>query len=183
MVWIIVGLALVLAFGPVMYFLPTRRERRLADMRLEARRQGLIVELKPVRKLDPAPEERVSAGGERRLPVHDSVSYALPLRSRLEQIRPWRLLRSTRDGWSFDDDMPAPGDRQLLEHLQALLQGLPQDSVALELSGATLACYWLERFPADGDSVKALKVSLAAIAAKLAEVDAELTRALLGPDA
>ena len=183
MVWIIVGLALVLAFGPVLYFLPTRRERRLADMRLEARRQGLMVELKPVRKLDPEPQERVSAGGAHRLPVHDSVSYALPLRAGLERIQPWRLLRSARDGWLFDADMPEPGEYGLLVRLAPLLRGLPDDCVALELGAGTLACYWLERYPANTDTVRALRVSLAAIAGKLAEIDAALTQESGQPDA
>lgn len=183
MVWIIVAFALVLAFGPVLYFLPTRRERRLAAIRLEARRQGLVVELKAVRKLDAAPEERVSAGGERRAPVHDSVSYALPLRAGLERIRPWRLLRSEQHGWQIDSDLPEPPEPTLLAELRLLLDDLPDDAVALELGGAILACYWLERFPADGDTVEALKVSLAAIARKLAAMDAELTRERFDPDA
>ena len=173
LVWIIIVLALAIAFGPVLYLLPTRKDRRLAAMRLEARRQGLVVELRPVRKLDAAAEERVSAGGEHRSPVHDSACYKLPLRANLERIRPWRLLKSERDGWVFDIEWAMPPEPDLLPGMLPLMRNLPEDAVAVEWDGASLACYWLERFPADGDTVKALKTSLSVIGERLTAMDAE----------
>ena len=175
MVWIIIVLVLALAFGPVLYLLPTRKDRRLAAMRLEARRQGLLVELKPVRKLDSEADERVTAAGERRAPVHSSVVYAMPMRSRLDQVRPWRLLSSERRGWQFDTEFEAQPIPELLPALSPHLESLPDDSVALEFAGGALACYWLERFPADTGTVKGLKTTLAAIGERLIELDAELT--------
>ena len=182
LVWIIIILVLAVAFGPVLYLLPTRKDRRLAAIRLEARRQGLVVELKPVRNLDASAEERVSAAGERRSPAHASVAYSLTLRRNLEQLEPWRLLKSARAGWSFDPDMAIPPEPDLLPRLLPLIGGLPDDSVALEFGGRNLACYWLERFPADGDAVKTLKESLVAIAEQLTGIDAEIARRLLDAD-
>ena len=173
MVWIIVGFALALVIGPVLYFLPTRKERRIAAIRLEARRQGLVVELKPVRKLDADADERVTAGGERRCPVHDSVAYILPLRQTFERMPPWRLLKSERSGWVLDDERGVPPESDLAARLPSLMRGLPGDTVAVEFGGGTLACYWLERHPADSDTVRALKTALVALAEKLAEIDAE----------
>ena len=54
--------------------------------------------------------------------------------------------------------------------------------MALEFGGRHLACYWLERFPADGDAVKTLKESLVAIAEQLTGIDAEIARRLLDAD-
>lgn len=180
MVWIIIALALALAFGPVLYLLPTRKDRRLAAMRLEARRQGLSVELKPVRKIDARADERVTAAGEARSPVHSSVAYAMTMRSALDQVRPWRLLRSQRHGWRFDTEFEALPGPELLPVVEPHLQHLPDDSVALEYGGGTLACYWLERFPADAGTVRTLKTTLGAIGETLSALDAELTERLSG---
>ncbi len=174
--WIIILLALGLVIGPVLYLMPTRKDRRLAALRLEARRCGLVVELRSVRNLDARADELVSAGGERRAAVHASVSYAMPLRARLQHLGPWRLLRSDRSGWQFDSEREAPGEPDVLPALRPLLPGLPDDAVALELDGGRLACYWLERYPADGEAVRALRAALAAIGEELIAMDEELTR-------
>ena len=176
--WIIILLALGLVIGPVLYLMPTRKDRRLAALRLEARREGLVVELKSVRNLDARADELVSAGGERRAPVHASVSYAMPLRARLEHIGPWRLLRSERTGWQFDSERDVPADPDVLPELRPLLPRLPNDAVALELDGRRLACYWLERFPADREVVRALKTTLVEIGEELIAIDEQLTRRL-----
>ena len=180
--WIVILLALGLVIGPVLYLMPTRKDRRLAVIRLEARRCGLVVELRSVRNLDAPAEERVSPGGEPRAPVHASVSYAMPLRARLEHLGPWRLLRSERTGWQFDSEREAPRGPDLLAKLRPHLPALPVDAVALELEGGRLACYWLERFPADGDTVRALKAALAAIGEELIALDEDLTRRLTETD-
>ena len=180
--WILVLLALGLVMGPVLYLMPTRKDRRLAALRLEARRCGLVVELRPVRNLDARADELVSAGGERRAPVHASVSYAMPLRARLVHLGPWRLLRSQRTGWQIDPEREVPAGPDVLPQLSPLLPGLPDDAVALELDGGRLACYWLERFPADGEAVGALRAALVAIGEKLIAMDEELTRQLAETD-
>ncbi len=182
LVWIIIVLVLAIAFGPVLYLLPTRKDRRLAAMRLEARRQGLVVELAPVRKLEADADERVSAGGVRRSPVYDSLRYALPLGATPPRMRAWRLLRSARSGWVFDMELAPPPGPELLAEILPYTRGLPDDAVALEWDGTALACYWLERFPANGDTVKALKTSLAGVGARLAAMDAKPARRQCDPD-
>ena len=58
MVWIIIIVVLLVAFGPVLYLLPTKKDRRLAALRQQARLVGFVVELKPVRKLNPDARDR-----------------------------------------------------------------------------------------------------------------------------
>ena len=99
----------------------------------------------------------------------------MPLRARLQHLGLWRLLRSERTGWQFDSEREAPGERDILPALRPLLPGLPDDAVAQEVEGGRIACYWLERLPADGEAVKALRAALAAIGEELA-MDEELTR-------
>ena len=83
MEWLLIGLLLLAAVGPAFYFMPSKKDRRLARMRQQAHLEGLSVQLAEVRKLNPQAAERVSSGGEVRTPVYATAAYALPLRRRL----------------------------------------------------------------------------------------------------
>ena len=166
---IIVGV-LIVAFGPILYVLPSKKDRRLAALRAEARRLGLTVELKPVRNPDAAAEDRVTAGGRPRAPMHASARYALTLDRMPNEASPWRLLRSAR-GWIADEGMDLPAG--WLGQLQPLVETLPDDVVAVDFGGRDLGCYWLER-PASGiDAVAKLKGSLASIGERVAALSVE----------
>ena len=166
---IIVGV-LIVAFGPILYVLPSKKDRRLAVLRAEARRLGLTVELKPVRNPDAAPAERVTAGGRPRAPMHASARYALTLDRMPGAASPWRLLRSA-SGWIADEGMDLPAG--WLGQLQPLIEALPGDVVAIDFRGHDLGCYWLER-PASGiDAVAKLKRSLASIGERVAALSVE----------
>ena len=161
---IIVGV-LAVAFGPILYMLPSRKDRRLAGLRAEARRLGLTVELKPVRNPDAAAEERVTAGGQLREPMHGSARYALALDRLPDAASPWRLLRSAR-GWVADEgtDLPAGW----LAGLQPLIDALPADVVAVDFDGRSVGGYWLERPTSETDAVAKIKGLLAAIGRQVA---------------
>ena len=178
MTWIVIFLALVVAFGPVLYLLPTRTDRRLAALRGEARRQGLVVELRPVRKLNATADERVSAGGRVRSPTHKSVVYGLPLRRALRHVGPWRLLRSAADEWVFDSEHPVPDSQGPPSTLSSFFAALPDDTVAVEYADRRVSCYWLEKFPADGETVESLKTALTRLSEHLLAKDAELAERL-----
>ena len=166
---IIVGV-LIVAFGPILYVLPSKKDRRLAGLRAQARRLGLTVELKPVRNPDAAAVERVTAGGRPRAPMHASARYALTLDRMPDAAPPWRLLRSAR-GWIADEGMDLPAG--WLGQLRPLIETLPDDVVAVDFSGRDLGCYWLER-PASGiDAVAKIKASLASIGGRVAALRAE----------
>ncbi len=166
---IIVGV-LIVAFGPILYVLPSKKDRRLAGLRGEARRLGLTVELKPVRNPDAVAVERVTAGGRPRAPMHASARYALTLDRMPNEAPPWRLLRSAR-GWIADEGMDLPAG--WLGQLRPLIETLPDDVVAVDFGGRDLGCYWLER-PASGiDAVAKLKGSLASIGERVAALSVE----------
>ena len=166
---IIVGV-LIVAFGPILYVLPSKKDRRLAALRGEARRLGLTVELKAVRNPEAAAVERVTAGGQPRTPMHATARYALALDQMPGAAPPWRLLRSAR-GWIADEGMDLPAG--WLGQLQLLIETLPDDVVAVDFGGRDLGCYWLER-PASGiDAVAKLKGSLASIGERVAALSVE----------
>lgn len=166
LIWLLVLAALALAFGPILCFLPSKKDRRLAALRAEARRQGLRVELQPVPKLDAGADERVTAGGRQRSPTHPSVCYWLALPPAIEPLDPWRLLRGP-GGWAADADRPPPPP-DLAVRLLPLFDKLPDDAVAVEQRGQSLGCCWLESFPAGIETVASLKAALADMAKELA---------------
>ena len=166
---IIVGV-LIVAFGPILYLLPSRKDRRLAALRAQARRLGLTVELKPVRNPDAAAAERVTAGGQLRAAKHASARYALALDRMPGAAPPWRLLRSAR-GWIADEGTALPAG--WLGPLRPLIETLPDDVVAVDFDGRSVGCYWLERPASTTDAVVGLKGSLASIGGQLAALSAE----------
>ena len=179
MVWIIIVVVLLVAFGPVLYLLPTKKDRRLAALRQRARLLGFVVELKPIAKLNPDARDRVTAGGQLRTPRHDSVAYTLGLRSKLEHLRPWRLLRGAGspaplDGWVLDEDAFENRAVDYLETFQLLFAQLPGDTVAVELGVRTLTCYWLEQYPADEATVDALHAAMVEFGKRLTIREAQI---------
>ncbi|MDE0419829.1 MAG: hypothetical protein OXK76_02940 [Gammaproteobacteria bacterium] len=105
LVWLVIGIVLVAAIGPVFWLLPSKRDRAQGEMRAAARQAGLVVELATVPKVDARPEERVSAGGKARDAKEDCAAYRLALPRRLEYAPRWLLVKSDRenrylDGWT-----------------------------------------------------------------------------------
>jgi hypothetical protein len=74
---IIVGV-LLLAIAPLMWVLPSRRERDLAALREAARKLGFTLQVTEVDHPSPTAEEQVSASGRMRRPMLPCVAYRLP---------------------------------------------------------------------------------------------------------
>ena len=151
MTWIIIGIVLVAAFGPVLWLMPSKKDRRLTAIRGCARQEGLLVELRRIPKVNPEAFERVSAGGRIKQPVVECAAYMLPLAQKLAHLPQWRLLRdetseSPRTGWTFDAESPSQTEylAETLAIFDAALCKLPADVLAVEVSFRTLAFYWLE---------------------------------------
>jgi hypothetical protein len=180
-VWIVIVLIMVVAFGPLLWLMPTPRERRLASLRQSAYGLGMRVELGRLPSVDPMPEQRVSAGGRALDTTRACAAYLHPLPRRLRHLPPARLLRgdhgvAARPGWSFErggkPDHPALG--RALAAVAATLDAMPEDAVALEWRRHDIGAYWLESPGATVENVQNLAGLLAAAGAALCEVDAGL---------
>lgn len=181
MTWLIIIVILIVAFGPIMWLVPSKRDRRLAAMRQQARQEGLLVEMRRLPKAGAAPEERVTAGGRVLEPVHELAVYQRPLQRRLRHLPTWRLLRGGPgiegpSGWAFEI-----GRKPQHKHLDAALQALrptfarlPGDVLALECEERALGAYWLERPPSGPAEVSALADTLTSGARALEALDAAL---------
>ena len=187
MTWLLIILVLVVAFGPVLWLIPSKRDKRLSAMRSRARSEGLIVEMRRIPKPDPAPEERVSAGGKVRDPVIECASYGLPLPRGLKYLPSWRLVRRAPDDgpdpfadWQYDLRAKGEGREFLDEMLKgtaALLSELPDDVAALEVSARMVLAYWLEKPGSSEASVPDLASSLRGFGDYLSGLDREIEAA------
>jgi hypothetical protein len=178
MTWVIIGLILLAAFGPVLWLVPSKRDRHLSALREQARREGLVVELRRLPKLNPSPEERVTAGGRVKEPVVECTAYTHTLTRRLAWLPSWRLIREEGypqplPGWVFDPDLKAGGAAfdASLEILDELFAGLPSDVIGVQLSARSLTLYWLESAAARRDTVTSLSALVKAAQDRLFAVD------------
>ncbi len=184
MTWLLIFLVLVVAFGPILWLVPSKRDKRLAALRSRARSEGLIVEMRRIPKPDPRPEERVSAGGKARDPVIECASYGLPLARGLKYLPAWRLVRQrAEDGpdpfaeWQYDQRPKGDGREFLdavLPRAEVLLDSLPEDVAALEVSARMVLAYWLEKPDSTESAVPELAAQLRTFASALSSLDEEI---------
>jgi len=181
MTWLIIIVVLIVAFGPVMWLVPSKRDRRLAAMRQQARQEGLLVEMRRLPKVDAAPEDRVTAGGRVREAVQELAVYQQPLKRRLRHLPRWRLLRSgpgieALPGWAFEIGKKPqhPNLDAAIQALEPVFARLPADVLALECQDRTLDAYWLEK-PENGPAdVAVLADTLTSGGRSLEALDAAL---------
>ena len=181
MVWIIIALIMIVAFGPILWLMPSPRERRLSSLRQRAYRLGMRVELRRMPGRDLAPEERVTAGGRALDTTRECAAYVKPLAARLRMLPSWRVLRGGEGmaavpGWSFQ-----PGERPehprldtMLEAVAGGLADLPDDVVAVEVEPHGVAAYWLEGAGTTPERVDDLAVRLGALGDVIRELDDRL---------
>lgn len=166
MEWFIILLALGVAIGPILYLMPSDRDRYLTSLRALARKQGYTVQLDKVLKLDPTDNERVTAGGGVRHPALSCARYQLPLGVTLNSLPAITVLRipptptvpvePLDSGWG----VAAQGDPSQLKALRmwlarpaaarevvAAMNQLPDDVAAVQLDKRFVAAFWREQNP------------------------------------
>lgn len=168
MTWLIIGLVLLAAFGPIMWLRPSKKDKRLMLLREQARREGLVVGIETIPKLGASPEEIVSAGGAARNPTLACASYGRMLGTKVRLGPRYRLLRGhphpDDPGFPFDDwqwDRPEREgvlDQEALVDLQTMLARVPADVVAVAVTQTMVKFYWLESAPAGPPAVSDLAV-------------------------
>lgn len=180
LVWIIIGIVLVAAVGPVFWLLPSKRDRVQGQLRSSARRAGLVVEIAALPKVDARAEERVSAGGKARDPTVDCVAYRLALTRPMPNAPAWLLLRSDREnryltGWttlSPPSRLPAM-QAAYWRDIAAVLNGLPGGCSAVEADTRRISWYGRERLNGNSPEtvVEGIREGLQAIGELHRELD------------
>ena len=154
-------LTIAVAIGPILWLLPSKRDKRLAEFRAAARRAGLVVEIVAVPKLDADAVERVSAGGVARDAKIDCVAYRLPLPRPLLGAPHWQLLKSEREsrhlrGWTSLDpptNLPVPA-HGYWQRIGSIVDALPGGCIGVQADAHTIA--WLGRERIKDDTVAAV---------------------------
>lgn len=147
MKWAIIVLIMMSLIGSMMWVMPTKRQRFLADLRMKATRLGFQVQL--VRLTPPRAMGQVEAE------TFSTSAYRLPRldmkKPQRDQFKEWQIFRQEAlsneglpQGWCW-----AAGERQLTEsQLQALAQfigELPAGIAAIESTPIHLTLFWDER--------------------------------------
>ena len=163
LVWLIIGVVLLAAFGPVLWLMPSRRDRRLSALRTAARRSGLTVEMALLPRLDVTPEERVNAGGRVQTPAHNIAVYRYPLPRRLRHLPAWRIFRASNGlpalpGWvhAVADRSDHPRLGAAMTCLASAVEMLPAGVLAVDCGSQQVGVYWQEPPGSDAASVAEL---------------------------
>ena len=170
MEWFIIVLALGVAIGPILYLMPSDRDRYISGLRALARKLGYTVQLDKVPKLDPSSDERVTAGGGVRQPAIACARYQLPLGVTLNNLTPITLLRIPAQATVPVERLGANWGilaadlaqqralanwrthAQASADLVAVLGQLPDDVLAVQFEKRLIAGFWSEQSPAAADS-------------------------------
>ncbi len=165
MEWFIIVLALGVAIGPILYLMPTERDRYITSLRAQARKLGYTVQLDKVLKLDPDADERVTAGGSIRHSAVSCTRYQLPLGVTVNAVSPILLLRipsnptipierlATHWGVNGLDVSQLKSaarwqnDTGSLMELISVLDQMPVDVLAVQLDKRFIAAFWREQNP------------------------------------
>ncbi len=191
MTWLLIAVVLLVAFGPVLWLIPSKKDKRLAAMRERGRQEGLVVEMRRIPKATPDPTDRVTAGGKVLDPVVECASYRLMLPRRLRHLPGWRVLRHAESdgdpfpGWSYDQRPKGDARAYLSRMLEALrpqVTALPADVAALEIASGAVVAYCLERPGTSADSVTELAETLRALEAVLVALEGTIEADLAEDD-
>ena len=90
--WLIVTLGVLIAFGGIVYVLPSRNDRLRGNARLRARRVGMTVSSSTIPNLNAANVEKVTAGGRRRNPTHLGFVYFKNYLDDLDNLPNWQIV-------------------------------------------------------------------------------------------
>lgn len=107
--WLIIAVLLLVGFGGVAYVLPSKFQRQVSQLRLEARKQGIFTSSRTIPDLDADAEDRVTSGGKVRQRDDLCVVYDMGYPNSNQNLPMWQLVRYKKSqlpipGWLLRDD-------------------------------------------------------------------------------
>lgn len=182
--WVIIVVALVAAFGPLLWMMPSRSDRRLAKMRTRARGHGIQVEMTQLEDLAAEPHERVNSAGAKLEPKVMCAAYRLGIRQLARAAPQWKILRKPAANSDANSDVSSDGnsgpiagwiwatkpvgDSAYWQQVSGVLREVPPDALACAADASEVSCWWRERASAEDaeasvDRMHALLENLAQI--------------------
>jgi hypothetical protein len=155
--WVIIVVALVAAFGPLLWMMPSRSDRRLSKMRTRARSHGIQVEITQIEDLAAEPHERVNSAGVKLEPKVMCAAYRLGMRQLARAAPQWKILRTAAAnpdakggpiaGWIWATK--PVGDSAYWQQVGGVLREVPPDTLACAADASEVSCWWRERATAE----------------------------------
>lgn len=147
MLWIMLTTAMLIIFGGMLAVLPSKRERLIGQMRIEARKQGLHIGSESVRNVNAPMHERVTSGGRVKTPMIQCVVWGKHYTEEFAEIPTWRLLKSAKNkspiaGYVADpplSDEQNQMDSSYWSEIQKVLENLPGRLVAIQCTQQTVS--------------------------------------------
>ncbi len=183
MFWLIIILIMAALIGPVVYLMPTKREKRQSEARLLARKVGMRVSVETLPDFNIRREEIVSPSGIARSPTLEITVYRLRLPKLDERTSSWIIYKSNNlvvgyvwsplKGWVWEglgtDTLPIP--ENYWERLEKAMTELPGKCLALEVTNEFVAWKGKEAFDNQSSElfVERMKKALSDIA-KIQEI-------------
>lgn len=103
MEWLLIAGILLAAFGGVAYIIPSKYQRLVGNLRLEARKQGMFISSTTIEDMNVDAEHRVTSGGKARDHRKLCVEFSLPFERKLAHAPIWQLIRYGKS------QLPIPG--------------------------------------------------------------------------
>lgn len=119
MFWIFATTAFLVVFGGILFVLPSKKERQIGRMRIDARKSGLQTQGIVVADVNAPAAERVTAGGKIRTPRIQCVAWEKKYMDEYTEIPTWILYKSSRENGPIEGFVVEPQLKEMgLEHQQ-----------------------------------------------------------------
>ena len=163
--WAVIPLVLMIVAAPILYVLPTSRDKYLTALRLRAKNSGCLVKMASLDKLDVNESELVSSSGRVVQPKYQLMTYTRLIQSkvdfhhaflfrRISDRTPQSISRLSRD-WGLVMETTQinrtaePDDRasfldKYANELMSIFQTLPLDVHGLSIDSKRLIIFWNE---------------------------------------
>ena len=181
MEWIVTIAVLLVAVGPVLYVIPSKRDKQLAALRSHARASGLTVDISHIPNLDAHGSDRVSAGGIQRNAKIKCTTYTLVLPKPLPEAPGWHLARSNKDnvlipGWGRIGEIRrvSISNRSYWKAVGTIIEALPGACVAVRTTPDSVSWQGLEHL--DGQPMDEVVMEVRDGLEKLSELHGQLDK-------
>ena len=151
MAWIIIIGILLVAIGPVLYVMPSKRDKQLIALRSQARTAGLTVDISHIPDLNATAIDKVSAGGKKREPKIKCATYTLMPSHPFQNSPCWHLGRSKTDnvlvtGWGRIGAVRgiSSSDDGYWARIGAIINALPGSCIAVKTTPHEICWQGLE---------------------------------------
>ena len=153
MEWVVIIGVLLVAIGPMLYVIPSKRDKQLVALRTRVRTSGLTVDVSHIPNLNATGRDKVSAGGKKREARIKCTTYTLVLPKQIPEAPVWHLARSQTDnlliaGWGrigVVHHVPTSSDNKYWNTIRTIIEAFPGACIAVRTTPYEVSWQGLER--------------------------------------